>query len=84
MTFDIHRAALDRFGLHAQMLQTCEECAELQQALLHHLRGRQSDVVGEIADVLIMAGQMRLAFGTEEVDRAVEMKLARLKERLNG
>lgn len=82
MSFDIYRAALDRYGLPAQILQTCEECAELQQALLHYLRGRQSDVVGEIADVLVMANQMRLAFGPEEVDQAVQMKLDRLKGRM--
>lgn len=84
MSFDIHRAALDRYGLPAQILQTCEECAEPQQALLHYLRCRQSDVVGEIADVLVMANQMRLAFGPEEVDQAVQMKLDRLKGRING
>jgi NTP pyrophosphatase (non-canonical NTP hydrolase) len=64
------------------MIQTIEECAELTEALCHHMRGRQSDVIGELADVTIMVRQMTLAFGEEEVARAVEMKLERLRLRM--
>lgn len=85
MTYDIHRAALDRFGFPAQLRKTGEECLELALAITQHMDdGRQTDIIGELADVLIMTQQMRLAFGTEDVDRAVEMKLERLRGRLDG
>ena len=79
---EILTRALITYGKPTQILMAVEECAELSQALLHHLRGRKADVVGEIADVLIVAQQMRLAFGPAEVDRAIAEKAARLAVRL--
>jgi hypothetical protein len=50
--------------------------------LQHGRRGRDSDVPSEVADVIIMMYQMRVAFGADEVDRLVEEKLDRLEKRL--
>lgn len=78
------KAAVARYGNDRQILQAVEECAELQQALLHYRRGKvpHAAVVDEIADVLIMAGQMRLIFGERLVDEAVTYKVDRLGKRL--
>ena len=84
MNQDTLRKALDRWGTVPQMLMAVEECAELTQALMHYIRGRatKEQVAGEVADVLIMAAQMRMVFGAEDVDRAVEAKMDRLRERV--
>lgn len=76
------QTALTHYGTEAQILQTVEECAELQQALLHHIRNRPADVVSEIADVEIMCASMRIVFGSGLVDQAKAHKLARLAERV--
>lgn len=83
---EVLNRALITWGKVPQMLQTVEECAELQQALIHHIRGRATaqDVAGEVADVLIMAHQMRLMFGPEAVDEALGVKLARLDGRIRA
>ena len=85
------REALNYYGRHAQVNKTCEECAELQVELHHWLRNglvtfapQEDKVRDEIADVLIIAQQMRLAFGPEAVDARVELKMARLRKRIHG
>ncbi len=76
--------ALDTYGHEAQRLHAAEECAELIIALSHARRGRSDvDVAGEIADVLIMAEQMRISFGAEAIDRRTVEKLERLEARIS-
>jgi len=80
----ILRAALASYGCDRQIIKTCEECAELTVAL-HHFQDHKvpaAKVIEELADVLIMANQMRLLFGPEQVDAAVEYKMDRLSKRL--
>lgn len=81
---DVLKEALQKWGNVPQMLMAVEEGAELSQALLHFIRGRVSklEVAEEIADVMIMAQQMRMIFGQDLVDQAVAQKMARLEERL--
>ena len=81
---DVLKQAIQRWGNVPQMLMAVEEGAELSQALLHFIRGRssKSEVAGEIADVLIMAHQMRLIFDPRVVDELVKFKMERLEERL--
>lgn len=82
----IYRGALREWGHSSQIDMAVEEAAELIQALQHHRRGRctNDDVVGEIADMTIMCGQLRILFGSEYVDAAIKAKLARLERRLEA
>ena len=74
---------LDHYGLPEQMRQTIEECGELIVALRHFDRGKatQDDVIGEIADVIIMCEQLRFAFGQDKIDEMIDSKLSRQMER---
>jgi NTP pyrophosphatase (non-canonical NTP hydrolase) len=80
----IYKRALTTFGESKQIDMAIEECAELTLALQHNKRGRAVNVITEIADVIIMAGQMRLLFGADAVDAEIEEKLERLEYRLDG
>lgn len=81
---DVLKEAIEKWGSVPQMLMAVEEGAELSKALLHFIRGRASkqEVAEEVADVMIMALQMRLIFGHELVDTLVKFKMDRLEERL--
>ena len=80
----ILRDATDTFGAEAQMLVAMEECAELINALVKYRRGRISiaEVVTEIADVQIMCAQMAYLFGETAVEEERDMKMERLRARL--
>jgi len=81
---EIYDKAQGKWGYLSQALMAVEEAAELQQALLHHLRGRNThhDVMDEIADMTIMCRQMRRVFDPKEVDERIKYKLDRLQDRL--
>ena len=83
---DIYAEALAKWGFEAQTLMAVEEAAELQQALLHYMRGKALavDVVDEIADMTIMCRQMANIFGSEDVGRRIQFKLERLEKRLEA
>ena len=85
-TEELLKLAIDKWGNVAQMLMAIEEASELTQAIMHFLRDRatREEVAGEVADVLIMANQMRIVFGKDTVDRIVHEKLERLKTRLDA
>lgn len=78
-------AALRTFGDASQIQMAIEECAELIDALCKFRRARctREDVITEIADVLIMAEQMALAFGEADVEAEKKRKLTRLQERID-
>ena len=80
------KLAINIYGNSAQIRMAVEECAELTQVLMHFIRGRatKTEVAGEVADVLIMATQMRLIFGPEAVDAAIDAKMTRLQARMDG
>jgi len=67
-----------------------EECAEGIQAAMKLSRSETVDayekasdaLVSEVADVLIMAQQMRLYLGAEKVDSEIQRKLERQLERI--
>jgi NTP pyrophosphatase (non-canonical NTP hydrolase) len=84
MNETILRAALASYGCDRQILKMAEECAELTVALHHFQDGKvpAAKVIEELADVLIMANQMRLLFGPSHVDLAVDYKLDRLGKRV--
>ena len=78
------------YGVKAQSMQTCEECAELIQAVSKLTRGvtetRILALVEEIADVRIMMSQLMQLFGipeaevSERVEEKLERQLKRIKE----
>lgn len=69
-----------------------EECAEAIKAVCKVERAADSsaevyaekisDLISEVADVLIMAQQMRLYLGAEKVDSEIQRKLDRQLERI--
>lgn len=79
----LHRA-IKTFGHQNQIEIAKEELAELIVALSHNRRDRCSNdqVASEIADVLIMCEQLKIMFGTDRVQIAIDEKLERLKGRI--
>lgn len=77
--------AVSTFGLETQTMMLFEEMAELQNALCKLRRGRDTadHFCEEIADVLIMVGQMSTAYGLENVGSWMEKKATRLQQRIN-
>ena len=91
------RRALWRYGPAAQEVKAIEELAELQRAICRamnaaHTSGMNDflaamdNVFEEIADVEIMLEQIMMIFddAKHEVERWKQLKLARLKGRLDG
>ena len=76
----LYQAALEKWGDAAQFDQAVEECAEMITAIKHFRRGKvsQQAVVDELADVLLMAGQMIYMLGEDAVSAAVEAKIRKL------
>lgn len=81
--------AIQTWGIEAQLEMVIEECLELALALqkLKRLRGdmtqKEKNVIDEIADVKIMIKQAEKMFGSEPVNKRVDFKMKRLKERLS-
>jgi len=81
----VMRKALNKWGIELQVNMVFEEVGELLQALSCYKRSKfsKSDLAEEIADVYLMLKQIEIAFCIEEsVKEAKEIKLQRLKERL--
>lgn len=73
--------AVIQWGEKAQAIKACEEMGELTTQLCKRLNNSPTTdeaVIDEIADVLIMAFQMRSIFGLEAVDERIDYKLERL------
>ena len=83
------QAALDKWGLNAQVGQTVEECAELIVALQKHINRTPKpstieNIIDEIADVEMMLAQLRLALGIDDetLRKRIEYKFERLNQYL--
>ena len=78
----------EHYGVKAQSMQTCEECAELIQAVSKLTRGETSarvlSLIEEIADVRIMMSQLMYLYGIpeSEITNQIEEKLKRQFERI--
>lgn len=71
--------AVTTFGKEKQVDMMIEEMAELTKALLNERRGRESNISEEIADVLIMAEQMKIIFNNaDSVEAYRQGKINRL------
>lgn len=76
------KAVMKHYGYENQREVFVEECAEAIQAVQKCKRNNTSvdaftNLVEEVADVLITAEQMRLYLGAERVDKAIETKVNR-------
>jgi phosphoribosyl-ATP pyrophosphohydrolase len=84
-----HREQLQRiiqhYGKENQMLKAVEESTELSLALQHHWSGKagKSEVITEIADMMILCNQMALLFGESEVELEIDRKIKRTIKRMN-
>lgn len=81
---DLYNKAIQMWGIEGQVDMFHEEVGELISALNKYKRGRvgKDAVVTEIADVQIMAEQLAVWFGENEVSREKEYKLNRLARRI--
>ena len=75
--------AIEKWGELSQLEMCIEECAELIIAIRHLNRERVGNykVAEEVADVIIMALQVREIVGYELVDCWIQNKMDRLKRR---
>ena len=74
------------YGYESQREQFIEECSEAilaaQKCKRHGSKANFEALEGEVADVLIMAQQMRLLMGTQYIDKIVDEKLNRQIQRI--
>jgi len=81
--------AVDVWGEDAQSRMAIEEMAELTKELCKHYRGEvnQASIIDECADVMITVAQVACiyapSFSPEQLNEAIEIKMARLKDRLH-
>lgn len=74
------------YGFTSQADMLCEESAEYMVALNKLRRGKPdayNNIKEEIADVLIVARQLRYLLGYESIDKIIEDKLSRQMRRIN-
>lgn len=76
---------VNHYGLE-QLKIMLEEALELGLAIMKLKRGwsveRFQNLKEEVADVLIMARQLRIALGAAEIDKIIDKKLDRQMERM--
>lgn len=85
-TVELLRRGLDLYGQERELRKLQEECCELGAAVAHLLEGREGaslELAEELADVLIVASQIRLLLVRGPVDSAIARKLSRFKSRLD-
>ena len=79
----ILKAAIKTFGERPQEEMAVEECSELIQAISHKHRGREHNIVEEIADVEIMFEQLKIINDCHDQVAAIrKKKIERLFERI--
>lgn len=81
----VYIAAIERWGMDAQMWMVVEEMSELMKEICKARRGKDNkeDIADEIADVTIMLEQLRLMVDADEaVCEHIDYKIARLRQRL--
>ena len=77
---------LSHFGDKSQLLKTVEEATELSLSVQHFIakKALYSDVVTEIADVIIMCEQMKTVFGAGLIEFEVDRKISRTIKLIEG
>lgn len=79
------KAIADHYGFTSQANMLCEESAEFTVALNKLRRGDQNaykNVKEELADVLVIALQLRLLLGVQDIDNIMDEKVQRQLNRI--
>lgn len=72
----LYETALFKWGETAQLIMLIEECGELIQAVAKSFReNNKEDVIEELVDVEIMLEQIRLIYGSKEINKKKIEKL---------
>ena len=81
---EIALRAVDYFGVEHQKKKAIEELSELITELAREQDARTSNwkIAGEVADVLIMAYQLRLMVGADKVDQMLRVKKESLQAKI--
>lgn len=77
----------DHYGFTSQANMLTEEAAEFTVAVNKLRRGYANaykHIKEEVADVLVVANQLRYLLGADEIDRIIDGKLERQIERIKG
>lgn len=77
----------DHYGFTSQANMLTEEAAEYTVALNKLRRGHADayeHIKEEVADVIVVAKQLRYLLGADEIDRIIDGKLERQIERIKG
>lgn len=79
------KKAIETWGNESQIELMIEEMSELTQAIQKNKRGKDNldNIHEEIADVSLMIEQMNMIFDKSEINKWKELKIERLKKRLN-
>lgn len=85
---ELYRLSLSKWGKNLQRIMVIEECSELIQAIAKDIRKgvedrKNASVCEEIADVEIMLEQARIMYDDRLISSIKEMKIKRLRERLD-
>lgn len=80
----VYEAAIDRYGIEAQLRMVIEEMSELTKELCKFSRGKDNldDIADEAADVAIMLEQLQLIFNLHDVSKHMDAKVERLAGKL--
>lgn len=82
---ELLRAAVEAFGDRAQTDIMGEECTELADIINKFRRGRvdMDKMIDEIADVFIVIHYGPILFDKEAIQRRINFKMARLRDRVD-
>lgn len=75
------------YGFTSQANMLCEESAEYMVALNKLRRGKPeayANVKEEVADIIVVAKQLRYLLGADEIDRIISDKLDRQIQRIEA
>ena len=81
------KAIADHYGFTSQADMLIEEAAEFTQALNKLRRGNSEayeNIKEEVADVLVVALQLRLILGELDIDHIMENKIKRQVQRISN
>lgn len=78
--------AITHFGVEHQRRKMLEELSELavELARVEDGRGDRDAIREELADVIVMAEQMRIVYGVKKVDDWIAFKVERLERKIHG
>lgn len=77
----------EHYGFTSQANMLTEEAAEYMVALNKFRRGKSEayeDIKEEVADVIVIASQLRYLLGAAEIDKIMDSKIKRQLERIEA